>query len=174
MPVSAGGRIYASTITTILQSSSEKPVCRVTATGTQNLANNSVVPLAFGGEEIDTHNMHDITTNNTRITPTIAGYYEFSGACFFPSAPSSGTWQNVNLFVRTNGTNAWVANARLAALQGGGNWSLNLNPTIILMNGTTDYAEICAQQSNTGSVSVTSVNGGGQSNLFTATFVRPQ
>jgi hypothetical protein len=171
MPVSAGGRIYASTINTIAQSANEKPVCRVTAGATQNLANNTVVPLAFSAEEIDTHNIHDITTNNSRITPTVAGYYEFSGACFFPS---KSDWTNVNIFVRTNGTNAWVSNARLGTpAVTGGSWSLNLQPIIILMNGTTDYAELCAQQSNTAATTVATTNGGGQSNLFTATFVRP-
>lgn len=170
MPVSAGGRIFASTINTIMQSANEKPMCRVTAGATQSLTNNTTTALAFSAEDYDTHNFHDIATNNSRITPTIAGYYEFDGSCFFPSRTD---WTNVNVFIRINGVTSIVSAARSASSQPGGAWSLNLQPIIWLMNGTTDYAELCAQQSNTAAVAAVTVNGGFQTNLFQARFIRP-
>lgn len=170
MPVSAGGRIFASTINTIMLASNETPLCRCTAGAVQALAHNTTVPLAFSAEDFDTNNFHDIVTNNSRITPTVPGYYTFDGSCFFPSRTD---WTNVNLFIRINGATTLVTAARLGASQPNGAWSLNLPPVMWLMNGTTDYAELCAQQSNLAAAASTTVNGGFQTNLFQCRFIRP-
>lgn len=172
MPVAAGGRILASTINTIMLSANEKAIVRLLASATQNLTNNTITPLAFAAEDVDTSNIHDIVTNNSRITPIVggAGWWEFDGACFFPTRTD---WQNVNVFVRFNGVTNIPSAARLAASQPGGAWSLNVGPTMVLMNGTTDYVELMAQQSNTGAATVATVNGGFQTNTFSGRFIRP-
>jgi hypothetical protein len=55
--------------------------------------------VTFQTESFDTSTMHDNVTNNTRITITTAGYYNFGGA-----VEIAATSQSVNLKIRLNGT----------------------------------------------------------------------
>jgi hypothetical protein len=51
--------------------------CRVNKSGDLTVADNTNVTVDFGVEEFDTDNMHDNSTNNSRITFNTAGYYSF-------------------------------------------------------------------------------------------------
>lgn len=57
------------------------PNCSVTRTSAQTISNNSTTSVNFTTENFDTDNMHDNSTNNTRITAVTAGKY-IIGATF--------------------------------------------------------------------------------------------
>lgn len=98
---------------------------------------NTVLTFGAGSEDIDTHNWHDTAVNNTRVTPTKAGYYKVT---VMPVFAFSTTITSLNSFIRKNGS----------IVQRSGNVkpaSTNVNTgapqlsMILTANGTTDFFE---------------------------------
>ena len=121
------------------------PLVRLVATAVQALADNTAVALTFAAEEIDTHGFHSTVTNTSRVTPTVAGYYEVTGTVFFEAQTTpvvSSAW------IRKNGTDNKPAAGR--DVPGAQAFSLHTGATLISMNGTTDYVELMAQQDSAG------------------------
>lgn len=123
-----------------------KPVGRIVASGTQTLADNTLVAITFTGtDDIDTHAQHNPASNPTRITPNVAGYYRFHGTVWFEgqTTPASldANW-------RLNGS----SNLAPAGGSPGTTSVTALYTTVVqLMNGTTDYVELMARQNSAGS-----------------------
>ena len=139
----AGGTVFAVDTTTIAAKTTGRLVCKLVqqVAGQQTaLTTATDIVLTFGAssEEIDTHNAHDTTTNNSRITPTVAGIYRVD---IKPILAFSTTITSIGTALRKNGTvvertgnhkpNA-TANVNIGAPQ---------FSTMIAMNGTTDYLE---------------------------------
>src|SRR5678815_4874680 len=55
------------------------PKARVYHNTTQSIANNTNVALAFNSERFDTDTIHDLSTNNSRLTCRTAGTYLLLG-----------------------------------------------------------------------------------------------
>lgn len=145
-----------------------KPVGRIVANSTQSLADNTITAIAFAGtDDIDTHAQHDPSSNNTRVTPNVAGYYRFKGTVMFASRDD---YNDVNSWIRKNGGTNLAPAFRLPYATDSGN---ALFPGVISapceviqsMNGTTDYIELVAQQNNAANVSSNT----NQSNQFSST-----
>jgi hypothetical protein len=82
------------------------PACRVYHNANQSIAHFSSVVAAFNSERYDTDAMHDIATNNSRITINTAGLYvvTFSGEM---ASAADYTW--IQVLIRLNGTTAIAA-----------------------------------------------------------------
>lgn len=55
------------------------PRARLRQTVAQSVATGTFTPITFDTEAFDTHGGHDTSTNTSRYTCRIAGYYQFSG-----------------------------------------------------------------------------------------------
>ncbi len=124
-----------------------KPVGRIVATGAQSIPDNTATAIAFSAtDEIDTHNFHNPSSNNTRVTPTVAGYYRFTGS-YFSLAMTSPVSRSC--YFRKNGTTAIAPGPRDTGAQITSSQEVT---AIIECNGTTDYVELMAQQDSSGAV----------------------
>jgi len=139
MPVAAGERIYASDIPI-----EEIPLGRMVQAVAQSIPDAVITPLTWTTEDFDTHNFHDPVTNNSRVTPNIAGYYEIWGE-YYSAAPV--TPANLDAFIRKNGAGSIPSGNR------GNDGALAQSRgfhCMMTFNGTTDYFEICAFQDSAG------------------------
>jgi hypothetical protein len=164
--VATGDPVYAADINQILG----KPMVKLIAQASQNLADNTAVALTFGAgsEEFDTHGFHDETTNPTRITPSVAGYYRLRGAVYLPSRADYVT---TYLAIYKNGA-AGAPISRPGVSTSSGVRSAE-GEALFTANGTTDYFEAVAFQDNTANATAATNASGGFSCYFEAEWQRP-
>ena len=110
----------------------------------------------FQTKEFDTANCFDNTTNY-RFTPNVAGYYQVNAA--FQSQNNV----NPSIAIYKNG-NSWKAGSYTAV--SAANPIITVS-CIVYLNGSTDYIEVYATQTATGTSAV-----GYNSNYFQAVMVR--
>jgi len=119
------------------------PAFRATSTGTQSFSSATWAKCTFGVKTFDTNNNYDNSTNY-RFTPTVAGYYLFSGQLYF-----TGVAAQAISSIYKNGSPAQY-----------GNWGYSpgdsTSSVVILLyaNGTTDYFEMWGYQNGSGSKSL--------------------
>jgi hypothetical protein len=154
MTVFAGDPVYAADVNAIYNASLAKPLVRLIASGAQSITNNTNTAIIYSGvDDIDTDSFHDPATNNTRITPTKAGYYKASVTYW---TASSVPLSFIETFVRKNGATSLGPVGRLAGLAGGAS---NTGPAIgtaqtfsvameciVSLDGVTDYVEHMVRQ----------------------------
>lgn len=144
----AGEPIFIADILKVIRASSERPIVRCVANATQSITDNTVTAIAFAAEDWDTNGFHDPVTNNSRITPNIAGYYRFTGAVFMGGRTD---YVSIDCAMRKNGGTAVAPAERkifsTAATQVSGTVSVQCTVQM-LMNGTTDYCELVVLQDN--------------------------
>lgn len=111
----------------------------------QSLANGAWTAITYGVEDIDTHGFHSTTTNPSRVTPTVPGWYVGSYGCSF----AAGTTGRRIVGLRKNGgvsggNPQWRTDQKAPTT---GNFvckGIAFGP--VWMNGTTDYLEVVAYQ----------------------------
>ena len=128
------------------------PLCILENTS-QSIPNNTNTAVAFASEVLDPLNWHNNATNNTRVTPNIAGFYlvtmqmnDIQGAGLTRAALSlqkNGAELTVRIRMDTSGEEDDFA-----------------VPGYVQCNGTSDYLEMVVLQ----------VNSGGSSRTITARF----
>jgi hypothetical protein len=143
--MAAGDDVRWTDISTIQAATTGKPIGRIVASGVTVLADNTQVAIPFSGtDDIDTHGYHDPAVNNTRVTPSLAGYYRFAATGFF-EAQTTPVVSDVNL--RKNGTSnlapAWRNVGQIQAFSGE-------VTALVSMNGTSDYIELVMRQDSAG------------------------
>jgi len=164
--VSAGAITYADDINDIADATTGKPLVRLVQTVAQSIPDATLTALTFSGEDIDTHGFHDTGSNTARITPTMAGYYRFTGT-YFTAAPT--TLANMDASLRKNGSTSIAPGPRGSAT---GNIAQSQSCTaMVSCNGTTDYVELLAFQDSTGAVN--SNVSQRFSSVFECEFIRP-
>jgi hypothetical protein len=141
----AGDPAYVSTAIGIWRASAGKPIGRIVASGTTALADNTQVAVPFSAADvIDTHGQHDPTTNNTRVTPNVEGYYRFDGTAFIDGL---STGVSFDASFRLNGSTNLAPGGR----QIGSAQVTSVSTTVIQsMNGSTDHVELMARQDSAG------------------------
>ena len=113
-------------------------------TGSTQALSTSWNKVQCNSEDFDTNNNYDNTTNY-RFTPTVAGYYQISGAVCLTSQTSGSSeflvsiWKNGAEWKRGFDS---VANA-IIQLQ---------TSTLVYLNGSTDYVELYTYVSATNNV----------------------
>jgi hypothetical protein len=144
MTAIAGGIVQAADITSLAALTTAKPLVRLTASGTQSLADNTATAIAFTVEDFDTHGFHDTATNNSRITPSVAGYYRATGGAAFEAQATPVVSQ---AYIRKNGSSGMATAGRTAP----GTQAFTLITSVIVsLNGSTDYVELVMQQDSAG------------------------
>lgn len=129
------------------------PVGHLIQQSGQSITNGGAAALTFGtGSEVfDTHNFHDTSTNNTRVTPNVPGYYRFTASVNFPAA----TYTQMGIAVSKNGTRL---SPQTISRPDPASGSQQIQTTVTAVaNGTTDYFEAVASQSS-GSSQTTGVS----------------
>ena len=128
----------------ISASGSTKPIGRLVASGTQALADNTDVAITFSVEDFDTHGFHSTSSNTSRVTPTVSGYYRFWGTVYFASQTTPVVSE---ARLRKNGSSnlapAWRAVPSTVAFSA--SFTLQID-----MNGTSDYIEMIGKQDSAG------------------------
>lgn len=144
----------------------KKPLTLLRASAAQNLADGADVALNFGGEDLDTHGFHSAAAPS-RIIPTKAGYYRFTGTIFMAS---STTMTLLTTWVRRNGTTDIGPRSRTKLGSSAGTHSLQVTVTTNA-NGTTDYFELIGSQTSGGTIAT--FVGGAFVSYFECEYLRP-
>jgi hypothetical protein len=101
-----------------------------------SLTNNAYTKVLFQVEEYDANSNYD--TSNSRFTPTVAGYYQISSSLAFATSQTT----ECVLEIYKNGTNHEILqDLRMT------NLFIFSGSALVYANGTTDYFEIYAYQS---------------------------
>lgn len=124
---------------------------------TQTITASTFTKLQANIEEFDTNSNYD--TTNYRFTPTVAGYYQFTGGCTF------STTQTAELLITLykNG-----ARFRTIFDMEATSWT-GLGTVLVYANGTTDYFELYIYTASTGT-KVTAANA--RDSYFSACLLR--
>jgi hypothetical protein len=110
------------------------------------------VTFGAGSEDINTHGFDDEVTNNTRITPSVAGYYELT--CTYISSATTATSMRV-----TPGKNGGVVQPAIPHFPATTSGVKGIQTSAVASaNGSTDYFEMFAVNS-TGAIN-TQASGG--------------
>jgi hypothetical protein len=175
MTVFGGNNVLAADVNALEADSSLKPVCRVVQSVAQtSIPHDTATPVTFttevAGTDIDTHNFHSTSSNTSRITPTVAGIYRFSGTVYFVNRTD---WMLLLCYVRLNGSTQVPPAARVA-VNGSSNFSTAIatGEVHLAMNGTTDYVELIMQARNTAASTFSTSAGGAFSSVLSCEFVR--
>lgn len=149
--VSAGDPILASTINDLIRYGPAKPICMLqqgTTTQTISAITETLLTYGAGSEIYDDLNWHDITTNNSRITPTVAGRYKVTlrgvlSASFIVYAGHLSVYKNGAQADQGGNVHYFTASGISTAYPGMINTATVLPEfvTYVDANGTTDYFE---------------------------------
>ncbi|KUL22359.1 hypothetical protein [Actinoplanes awajinensis] len=150
------------------------PICRLIQTTAQSAAftNNADVLITFGtsSELFDTHGWHSETTNNSRITPNIAGIYEAVGAVYWAARADYTTLQ---ASIKKNGSTTLETPHRVGPNATNTVRSVHHSPVEIAMNGTTDYLELYGLQTNTAAAAASTFVNATSTSFFRVKYLRP-
>lgn len=147
MGTSAGQIIEDADFTALKLAGGEKPIGRVLASTTQSLPHNTYTAVQMGIEEYDSHGFHSTSLLTSRVTPTIPGWYRFSG---FVAYGGRTDYLFVESTIRQNGGTPIAPSTRDNPDDGGAATTvMNGASALVQCNGTTDYVEIVGRHNNT-------------------------
>jgi hypothetical protein len=122
----------------------------------QTLTSGTATKAVLNGEDWDTNNCFD-TTTNYRFTPTVAGYYWFNAKM---RAVASASLTNVVVRFYKNGSN-FNESQFFPSLLNSTNPYTNSVGCMISLNGSTDYVELYISLIGTGTLTLQNGNGAG-------------
>lgn len=170
MALGAGQIMTQADIDSLRRTADLKPACRLIASAAQSIPDTTNTALLFGAEDIDTHNFHSTSVNTSRITPTVAGIYKFTGMAYMITGNTDYT--SCSAFIRLNGVTNLAPAGREGNVVTSLARSIEITQVLVAMNGTTDYAELVVLQTNT-AVAARQTNQSGQFNsTFECEFIR--
>lgn len=145
------------------------PLVRLIQTAAQSYTSGTVAALTFGtgSNSIDTNSFHSETTNNSRVTPSVPGYYEVQTDISFATGASSYT--QITAAVAKNGTRVDPQDVRRP--DPGTPATSAETSALATSNGLTDYFEGWGSQNSSGAQN-TNQNGGFRCTLQVK-FLRP-
>lgn len=155
----------------IAGNTSGRPLVRLVQQVAQSLPHNTDTEILFasGSEEIDTHNFHSTASNTSRITPTKAGHYRFTGTVIIPA---NTTLILLVATIAKNGTPVAPRVRQKASTNSNSAGSTQVS-AIQACNGSGDYFELLGLQQNTGSTALNTSAGLSFSSVFEAEYLRP-
>lgn len=115
------------------------PAFSASASAGQSLTSSVLTKISFNTEQFDTNSNYDSATNY-RFTPTVAGYYQISAAVQYSGTSTTTGFVQTQLY--KNGT-AYSGGILITAIQ----YAIPAYSVLVSMNGSSDYVEIYAQQS---------------------------
>lgn len=165
-----GQRLTASLLQTLADYTVNRPLVRLVQQSAQTMVNSTETVITFGtgSEVVDTHGYHDETTNNTRVTPQIAGWYELRGTVYFSATNGYLTLQAQP---RLNGVNYATADRQIMTAAASSQRAVGFTPVMVLLNGSTDYVELMGLQTSAANQNTYVVTS--QASVFEVEFIRP-
>lgn len=148
----------------LLNTATYRPYCKMHQTVSQTgLGTSTIVFLSFTTEDHDPEGWHDNVTNNSRVTPTLAGEYEVTvEGVMVASTTLQALWAGIYL----NG----VQYSRSGNQKPSTNSNTTASPTwtdTVTLNGTTDYLEMAMGVVSSVSTEATGITGSsGQSRMI--------
>lgn len=124
------------------------PAARVYHSVAQSIATATVTALAFDSERFDNDSIHDVTTNNSRLTCKTAGKYLISGSVTFASNATGFR----EVYIRING-GVSIALVNSPAISGA---STRLHVSTLYALSVGDYVELLVYQDSGGALDVPS------------------
>lgn len=145
------GAIMNQTVTSLGNFLLGKPICQLTATGSQTAWAAGTAAVLFNAETIDRDNGHSTSTNTSRYTANTPGWYRINGQAYFTG---NTTGNSRYVFIRKNGTTTIADSAsRLQSTSlPAGSVAVQTSPCLVYMNGTGDYIELMAGHDATASI----------------------
>ena len=126
-------------------------VVRATRTSNQSVANTTDTAIQFNAaDDFDTNALHDISTNNTRLTASVAGYYHVIGEIKFATS-TAGTQRYAK--IRYNGSTLKAQSVDANAPATGVTPVIQVSTLVDL--SASDYVELMAYQDSGGALNVT-------------------
>lgn len=127
------------------------PIATLYQNTTQSLTTSTNTAISLDGESLDTYGGHSTSTNNSRYTAQVPGYYLVYGVIVF--AANATGWRACT--IAKNGSTSAVPGAFGIYQATSSSLALSAAPAlgIIQMNGTTDYVEIYGDQNTGGNLS---------------------
>lgn len=123
------------------------PTGRIRQTAAQTgLVDATIFAVTFDVEDFDTHNFHSTSSNTSRVTPTVAGYYQVDGVV---CAAAQSDYVALDAIIRTNGTTSQQGATRITPSAVSTTSAIPVSAKV-LMNGTTDYFEVTARFDRSG------------------------
>jgi len=123
------------------------PACRVYHNTTQSATSAVALTLAMNSERYDTDNMHDLVTNNSRITMNTAGLYLVTAHAAFAA---NATGQR-DLYLQVNAS-TYIAMATTPSIGAGGETFLSVSS--VFKFAATDYVIARVFQNSGGALNV--------------------
>ena len=147
--------------------SGNMPAFSAYLSASQTVTSGTWTKVAANTKEFDTASCYDNATNY-RFTPNVAGYYQVNGSIAFNDSATLLT--SCVIAIYKNGSNfKWGTYLTRAA----NNQDMDgVVSALIYFNGSTDYIELYAQASGTGTITFTTAAGGQQRDFFQAVMVR--
>lgn len=128
-----------------------KPVGKIAQTAGQSLTDNTDTAIQFPATDLlDTHDQHNPSSNNTRVTPNVAGIYRMDAVLYLAGAT---TFASRAAWYRKNGSTPLPGACRKGNMVNSVNASLEVG-TIESFNGSSDYFEFMGFQDNTASAAI--------------------
>lgn len=173
MALTAGVPPDIADILALVQASSGKPLVRLVQQAAQSIASATDVAITFGAgsEDVDTHGFHDTSTNTTRVTPTVPGWYRLNGTVWMAADTDV-----INLIVGFGRNGSQMAPKNRLVLQSTATASIprSFNATAMLSaNGTTDYFELYVAQQQAAAAALNTLASGSTSSVFEVEYLRP-
>jgi hypothetical protein len=133
--------------------------CRAYAANNQTIVTSGWRLVALGSENFDTNTMHDLSTNNSRITIKKAGLYILSGLVSWFDGTGAGTLRGIAIFLNS----ASIAESQYRATNYAGGFVST--PYLLAVN---DYVELYAYQDSGGNLDA---RGGSNYTFLSAVYV---
>lgn len=131
------------------------PAFRAYKTSAQTISNSTFTKVSLQAESFDTTNAFDSATNH-RFQPTVAGYYQANGTLMF-EATSALT--RAILTIRLNGVEGSGYGRNVDLVQPSGSTFVMMSGSgLFYLNGSTDYLELWAWASGSGTLTVGSAD----------------
>lgn len=174
MAAVVGGSTYLADYTALAAASINKPLVRLIQQSAQSLASNTDVAITFGAssEDVDTHGFHDTSTNTSRITPTVGGWYRLTGTVAYAADT------DLVDYYASFGKNGSIITPRVRTiLASTATTSTGRAIQVVVMqqaNGSTDYFELFGRQLQAAAASL-NTNAGATTlaSVFECEYLRP-
>jgi hypothetical protein len=140
--MAAGDRAFWSDVDEAIARPSGRLVQTVTQTG---IASATTTALTFTTEDLDSHNFHNTGVNPSRVTPTVAGWYNVRGGVAYAGATDYIANES---FIRQNGLVGIPPGNRITPSTASQTLVVPCAAKVFC-NGTTDYFEVCLRATKT-------------------------
>lgn len=172
--VATGGKFLAADLNTLITLTLNRPLVRLQQQATQSVPSLTDTAITFGAgsEDIDTHGFHDTSTNTSRITPSVAGYYQVSGNVWWGN---DADLKSYHAAIAKNGS--VVARNRVllpnATVVTDATTRSHSAFAILSSNGSTDYFELMGQQQQQAAGALSTSVSGSFSSVLECIYLRP-